>query len=291
MKKNTGLAVFCALTLVLVGFCQESAKKPEATRGQAEEVWKKLNAGPVHLYESKKVLLAVPKAMEGKAKDIAAALEKHQDLAMRQMGFTSDNPPWNGRIIVLILPEREHFAAFVRRVGKRTPLKEENSWNGNVDGIPHLAVGPVRTKDAPSPEAEAAMEMGGAVLRSKAGEKTPLPDWIPNGFGLAVHWRVLGSANKSVQTSRRKVALAAKNVKAVSDFWTTLDASVAPVLQASLMEYIAFGPHSAKVESFVKAFSPDDNGNSKSPDQAMETAMIIPGQVLASWRSWFPGQK
>lgn len=291
MKKNACMAVYCALTLVFAGFCQEGDKKPEATKVLATELWNKLNAGPVHVVESKKVILAMPKAMEAKARDITASLEKHQDLAMKQMGFTGENPPWNGRILVLVLPEREHFAGFVRRVGKRSPQKDENSSYGYVDGIPHLAVGPPRGKDAFTQEAEAAIKMGGAVLRARAGEKTPLPDWVPDGFGLAVHWRVLGGVNKNVQASRRKVMLASRNVKALSDFWTTADASVAPVLQASLMEYIAFGPHAAKVESFVKAFSPDDNGDSKSPEQAMETATIIPGQVMASWRNWFPAQK
>lgn len=291
MMKNARLALFCTLIFSFSGISQEPATKMVATTDMAADLWKKMNAGPFHVHESKRIILVVPKSMEIKAKDIATNLEKHQEVAMKPMGFDEENLPWAGKILVFLLPDREHFAGFVRKVEKRSPMKEENSAFGYIENVPHLAATTAKGKEPVPAEVEAFMEISGAVLRSRAGQKTPLPDWIPDGFGRAVRWRVLGGNNKSVQAARRKVLLASKNVKSLGDLWNYNDAELGPLFQASLMEYLTFGPQAAKVTSFVKAFSPDDNGDSKSPEQALEVAMIIPGQIVASWRSWFPGQK
>lgn len=291
MMKNARLALFCTLIFSFSGIGQETTTKAVATTAMAADLWKKMNAGPYHVHESKKIILAVPKSMESKARDIAANLEKHQEAAMKPMGFDEETPPWAGKILVFILPEREQFAGFVRKVEKRSPMKEENSSFGYLESIPHLAATAAKGKEPVPAEVEASVEISAAVLRSRAGQKTPLPDWIPDGFGRAVRWKVLGGNNKSVQVARRKVLLASKNVKGLGDLWNYSDTEIGPLLQASLMEYLTFGPQAAKVTSFVKAFSPDDNGDSKSPEQALEAAMIIPGQIVASWRSWVPGQK
>lgn len=116
------------LTTLVLGICvscmvlaQDEAKKPAATKEIAKSVWDKLNAGPSSVFESNKIILMMPKTAEPKAKDITSNLEKYYENAAKSVGYKEDNAPWNGKLMVFIMPEREQFVAFVRRVENARP--------------------------------------------------------------------------------------------------------------------------------------------------------------------------
>lgn len=287
---------FFSTFIIVAGFsslviAQDPVKKPEATKELATSLWQKLNAGPNSIFESNKVILVVPKTAEAKAKEIASNLEKHYDTAAKSIGYKEDNAPWNGKLLVFVLPEREQFIAFVRRVEKRSPATDDHGSFGYLDGVPLMAVGPTKSKDFTSAESQAYKETGGALLRSKAGEKTPLPDWVVDGFGRAVQWRTLGSNNRIVQNDRRKVQIIARKVSSVNEIWSGSDAESAPLLQASVMEFIAFGPQSSKLPEFLKGFVPDENGDSKSAEQALDTSGFSAKNIVGAWKLWLINSK
>lgn len=286
------------LTTLVLGICvscmvlaQDTAKKPEATKEIAKSIWDKLNAGPFSVFESNKIILMVPKTAESKAKDITSNLEKYYDNAAKSVGYKEDNAPWHGKLMVFIIPEREQFVAFVRRVEKRSPNSDDHGSFGFLEGVPYMASGPTKPKDFSSSELQAYKEIGGALLRSKAGEKTPLPDWVVDGFGRAVHWRVQGGNNKSVQNDRKKVQIIARKVSSVGDIWNGSDADATPLLQASVMEFIAFGPQSSKLADFLKGFVPEENGDAKSAEQALDSSGIVAKNLLGAWKVWVLSSK
>lgn len=281
------------LTILVLGFgvscmglAQDATKKPEATKEIAKTVWDKLNAGPAAVFESNKIILMLPKTAESKAKEIASNLEKYYENAAKSVGYKEDNAPWNGKLMVFILPEREQFVAFVRRVEKRSPNTDDHGSFGLLEGVPYMASGPTKPKDFTSSEWQSYKEMGGALLRSKAGEKTPLPDWVVDGFGRAVYWRVQGANNKAVQNDRRKIQIIARKVSSVNEIWNGTDADAAPLLQASVMEFIAFGPQSSKLPDFLKGFIPEENGDAKPPEQALDSSGFAAKNILGAWKLW-----
>jgi len=274
-----------------MGLAQDATKKPEATKEIAQSVWDKLNAGPASVFESNKIILMLPKSAEAKSKDIASNLEKYYENSAKSVGYKEDNTPWNGKLMVFILPEREQFVAFVRRVEKRSPSSDNHGSFGLLEGVPYMASGPTKPKDFSSSELQAYKEMGGALLRSKAGEKTPLPDWVVDGFGRAVHWRVQGANNKTVQNDRRKVQIIARKVSSVNEVWSGTDVEAAPLLQASVMEFIAFGPQSAKLPDFLKGFIPEENGDAKSAEQALDSSGLLAKNILGAWKVWVLSSK
>ena len=281
------------LTTLVLGICvscmvlaQDEAKKPAATKEIAKSVWDKLNAGPSTVFESNKIILMMPKTAEPKAKDITSNLEKYYENAAKSVGYKEDNAPWTGKLMVFIMPEREQFVAFVRRVEKRSPSGDDHGAFGFIEGVPYMVSGPTKPKDFTSSEVQAYKEMGGALLRSKAGEKTPLPDWVVDGFGRAVHWRVQGANNKTVQNDRRKVQIIARKVASVGEIWSGSDAEATPLLQASVMEFIAFGPQSSKLPDFLKGFIPEENGDAKSAEQALDSSGLVSKNILGAWKIW-----
>jgi len=277
-------AFVLAVGISLLVQAQEGDKKPEATKELAKSIWNKLTSDPVGIYESKKIILLVPKALEAKAKDIGTNLDKHYEIAAKSLGYKEDNSPWNGKLMVFVLPDREQFVAFVRRVEKRSPQNDSYGAFGYLENIPHLAVGTSKGKNAPNAETQAYIELGGALIRSKAGEKTPLPDWVTDGFGRAVYWRFLGNANNTVQNNKRKILTLSKKTWAVGDFWSGSDPENGPLLQTSLMEYLAFGPQAAKLPEFLKGFIPDENGESKSAEQAFDSSGLVTKNILGAWK-------
>ncbi|MSR31916.1 MAG: hypothetical protein EXR99_10465 [Gemmataceae bacterium] len=273
----------------LFSFGQE--KKPVAASEAAKKVWQELNAGPHTVLESNHLILVVPKPFESKGKEFANEVEKHLNLASKILGFTSDSPPWEGKLLLLVLPDREKFGSFVRRLEKRSPDRDELASFVVLEGIPHLAATQAKGKEKSLPYLEANLEISGALLQSKAGSKTALPGWVTEGFAKAIHFRVLGPANKTVQIEHKKAKTQVASIQDISVVWNNPDPEKAQVLQASVMEYLAFGPHSAKLPNFLKGFSPDENGNSPSVDQALTAAGLSANNLLGGWKVWVVNPK
>ena len=71
------------------------------------------------------------------------------------------------------------------------------------------------------------------------------------------------------------------------DVWAgTLDGEEAAVLNASVVDFLAYGPDSAKFAKFVIGFKPTDGQEKAAATQALEAAGLIAEKVDARWRVW-----
>jgi len=94
-----------------------------------------------------------------------------------------------------------------------------------------------------------------------------------------------------VQNDRKKVQIIARKVSSVGDIWNGSDADATPLLQASVMEFIAFGPQSSKLADFLKGFVPEENGDAKSAEQALDSSGIVAKNLLGAWKVWVLSSK
>src|SRR5262249_15848509 len=158
-------------------------------------------------------------------------------LAAKALQVKSKEEIWPGKLTVYLVPDRERFAAFIRRVEKRR-VEEEDAGSRAVEGdVPHVAVTGPRGKTGPNLESPASIQMAAALLQRKAGVSVPLPEWLVLGFGRATVWRTM-PADKAVQSERRlaRTSIAGKG-RTPADVWGgTLEAEEAVVLRASLAE-------------------------------------------------------
>ena len=279
----------CALlTLTLLGrsvFADEAADKLAAQKKNAAENWDALEIGQSAHLETAHLLIYAPKSYDKRLKEIGAVLEKYYDQARKPLGYEKE-APWVGKITVYLFPEREDFTKFVRRVEKRR-VEAEDAGSHWVEGdFPHAAGGPPRAKTDPSVEGQAGEQIATAMLVKKTGTKVPLPGWLMSGFGRATGYRVRPN-DKAVADDRRRAAALVKRGQRVQEIWgTTLEAEDAPVLEASLADYLAYGSGQAKFAAFVEGFKPEENQDSKTTEQALDHIKLPVDRLNAGWRAW-----
>src|SRR5438067_12094514 len=94
--------------------------------------------------------------------------------------FTDKDKPLKNRITVYLLEQPEQIDAFIRRVEKRRPLRQENgTFNAEDDALHAAAV--QREKTDPPVEVQAAQEVASLLMQRRAGPKTILPSWLVHG--------------------------------------------------------------------------------------------------------------
>ena len=165
---------------------------------------------------------------------------------------------WPGKLTVYVLPERNTFTNFIRRVEKRR-LESEELGSFQVDNdTPHIAGGPGKTKGDPSAEEQVAQQAAAAILQRKAGPKVPLPSWLLDGFGRATLYRTTtGVASADRALVKKSVGMG----KATKDIWSgSLTGPELLAMQASMAEYLTYGPWAAQISDFAGKFSAGRGG-------------------------------
>jgi hypothetical protein len=282
-----------AFTLLLLPAAPALADddKLAAQKKTAQENWDTLGLGdPAHL-ETAHLLIHAPKSYEKRVKEIGAALERHYEQARKALGYDTEEP-LPGKVAVYLLPEREQFTAFVRRVEKRR-LQPEDAGSHQVEGdFPHVAAGPPQAKTDAPVEGQAGEQLARAVLVKKAGVRTPLPLWLTAGFGRATTYRASPRDRVVAEERKRAAALLAKNRWTAGDVWGgTLGDEEAAVLQASLADFLAYGPGASKFAEFVEGFRPEEGQERRTTEQALESANLTIDRVSKIWREWAPNPK
>jgi hypothetical protein len=278
------------LTIILLlsagaAHADEKADKLAAQKKAAEENWAQLEAGEATHLETAHLLIYASKPMEKKLKDLGAMLEKHQEMARKALGFDDKNEPWPGKLTVYLFAERDPFAAFVRRVEKRR-VEADDIGSHFADGDqPHAVAGPARNKKDLPLDDEIAEQTAAALLQKKAGKDVILPAWLLSGFGRATTYRIIPS-NAAIRKERTLAAkLSAKYT--AKDVWAgMLDGEEAAILNASVADFLAYGPDSAKFAKFVTGFKPTNGQEKTGAAQALEAAGLIAEKVDARWRVW-----
>jgi hypothetical protein len=266
----------------------EPDKSAERLKG-AIAVWDSLEVGAAAKHETEHLLIVAPKGLDRRLKEIGGNLEKHYAPAFKALQAKPEEL-WSGKLIVYLFSERDHFTSFVRRIEKRR-LEENESGSQQVDREhPHAAAGPPRAKNEPGLEVQAAMQVAAALLQKKAGAEVPLPEWLPAGFSRATVWRTL-PADKSTASDRKlaRTFIAARKRTAPEVWNNMVDSEESGVLRASLADYLAYGPGAAKFSAFVKGFKPGENQESRTTEQAMESAGLDVKAIEARWGAWALG--
>ena len=169
---------------------KEKEEKLAARKKAAEANWDAVEAGPWAMTETKHLIVIVPKAMEKRLKDVAGLLEKAHDQAKGALAFEKDKEPLPGKMIVYLLPGREQFRAFVRRVEKRRLESAEAGSFAAADEKLHAAASPGHAAGDLSLEGQAVAQVAAVLLVRKAGVKVPVSAWLVEGFGRATWYRV-----------------------------------------------------------------------------------------------------
>jgi hypothetical protein len=279
--------LLAAAQAVLAAHAAELAADPAATlaaqKKQAAENWEAVDAGESCFGESKHLLLVAPKGMEGQLKGIGAVLEKQYEFAWDALQFEKKDA-LAGKVTVYLFPGREPFANFVRRVEKRRVMADDVGSFSVADDDLHAAASPPR-KGAMPLEAMAGQQIAGLLLTRKAGASTPLPSWLLDGFGRATYYRA-APGTKVVLDERRQAARLAR-ARSAADVWNgAAAADEMDVLAGSLVDFLAYGPGSAKFAALVVGFKPGENQDSRTMAQAMEAAGIKADVVESRWKAW-----
>lgn len=287
MRRRYGAAL-AALALLGGGARADEKLAAEVAEQKkaAAENWSQAEAGPFAQVETDHFLVYVPRDLEKKLPDLAAALEKYYEQANKALKFAADEKLWPGKLTVYVFPDRTHYAGFVRRVEKRRPEPDE-AGAARLDGDrPHVLAGPPRSKADPDAERQACQQAAAALLARKAGVTVPLPDWLLAGFGRATHYRVAGDKDRAVAAERARATRLVRT-RTVRDVWGgALEAEDANALRASLADYLAYGPGAAKLGALLSGFRPEANVVSKTTEQALTSAELPLEKLDADWRKW-----
>ncbi len=285
-----------ALALALLGAvtsvrADDAADKLAAQKKRAEANWAAIEAGEMATAETDHLLLYAPKASEKNLKEVGANLEKHYAKAAELLGFDAKKAPWEGKMAVYLLPEREQFQAFVRRVEKRRLVSGETSSHAVAGEMLYAVAGPTASKDDFPSETQAAQQVATALLQIKAGTKVPLPDWLLTGFGRATTYRI--SPQDKVVLADRKVArdAVAKKRTAKAVYNGTVDADEFAALSGALADMLAYGPGTAKFADLLAGFKLEENVEKKTTEQALEAAGLKWDRVENTWKAWVPNPK
>jgi hypothetical protein len=250
----------------------------------ADANWGVLELGEPAKQETAHLLLYGPSAYEKRLKDWGALLEKQYETARKGIDLDpKDEKWWPGKLAVYLFAERENFTTFVRRVEKRRLDAGESGTYEVISDVPHVAASPPRSKGEPAVEAQAAQQLAAAMLHRKVGPKIPVPDWVLSGFGRATYGRTVPAAGAA---DRAQAARLVKAGRTAMDVWGNIDADEAVVLQASLADFLAYGPGASKFLAFAAAYEPEENMEKKTAWQALDAVSLKPDVLNKAWQTW-----
>jgi hypothetical protein len=284
MRSFMGILLAVGLGLAGAASAADPPVSADEAKKKAEANWDSTGAGSPATLETKHLLLVAPQAMEKQLKEVGAMLEKAHDQAWMALQFDKE-AVLPGKVTVYLFAERDHFAAFVRRVEKRRLQPDETGSNMPADTWLHLAASPPRGKQGLGVEGQAAEQLAVLLLSRRAGNSTPLPDWLVAGFGRATFYHA-APRDKATLNDRRLAARMSRNLGPAEIWGGSLDAESAPALRGSLVDFMAYGPGAAKFPAFVAGFAPEEGREKKTTWQALEAAGLKGDRVRTAWKTW-----
>lgn len=233
-----------------------------------------------------------------KAKSLADALQKTSALSRTTLKFAADEQPWPGKLTVYVLTDAAQFTNFVRLVEQRRPDKGiyySINVRGDVPYVVHSVTPGERVSDAEL-MSDAAALVGAAVVNRKAGAGTVLPEWLSLGFGRTIAIRSDSNPTRlSNYRSRARAAVLGTRTRPagarLADVWGGIRTKDTPVITASLVEYLAFGPEAEKFSRFLAAFQPSDENPEPSAESALAALEWQPEALELGWKQWVARQR
>jgi hypothetical protein len=281
MSRRTRSSLLMASVLILSPTVRADDAPLAKQRQTADEIAKSLQLSSIVTQETKN-LIVLGTLPDAKLKALAATLEKQYATGVKALQFANDDPPWPGKIAVYVFGDRADFRSFARQVEKRSPDEAELGSFRLGDETPHVAAGPGKGKDAPTPEVQAGYQLAAALLATRA-KNVPLPEWLVTGFGKATAAHAAGTTAGGRKRAARNLGLRFK----ASDAWNEMaPAEARQVLAQSVADFIFYGKGVAKPVDFLNGFRPDDEKPKKTAVDALSASQLTPEQFDVSYRRW-----
>jgi hypothetical protein len=291
------VALVACLTLALNVNAQATpAEVVKKQKSVAEDQIRTAKLGKMATIETDSLLVYSTLA-EDKLKPMAEFAEKVFGTTLAALKHDDRKKPWPGKLTVYVLPERtKEYIPFVKLVEQRSgKIDAEESFSMRLRGDePSVTVGlasSMKYTDAAMRE-ETGKSIAVAMLDQKAGAPAvpfSLPTWLQDGFSKAMVNKTEPNG-KAAQAHRAKVAALSTKSKvstfSVSDSWGDTKNLNTPTLQTSLVEFMVFGPESAKFEKLLNGFKPSDENREPNSVSALTGAEWKPEDLDVAWKKW-----
>jgi hypothetical protein len=289
MIARPSLAALAVATVVAALFpaparAQDVKKDVARQKGVVAGNLKKADLGKTAVVETEYFLLATT-LPEPRARALGAVLDRVVPVARRALQFEEKETAWKGKLAIYHLPDSRDFKGFIRSVVGMQP----GGIHYELRSDDPFLVDPV---DVPSSATEAeqfqngAAVVAGAYLKSK-GDTAALPGWLVSGFGRVTALRAEGLNSRRYLAHKSAARTAARSGSKPTELWSDTNPENADLLANSLVEYLTYGPGSARFARLIVAFRPDDNGNTPDVPAAFGAAGWKDLTMLESaWKKW-----
>lgn len=238
---------------------------------------KQLQVGAVATVETPDLLLTgtLP---EARLRPLGQTLQRQYATAYKALQFGEDKP-WLGKLTVYVFADRGQFRSFVRQVERRSPDEDESGSHDVKSEAPFVAVGPGKGKDAATPEAQAGLDLAGALLASRV-KVVQLPGWLVEGFGRA-------TVTQGTPAAASRKAQVVRLGRAARDAWNdALPAEQRPAVWAAVADYLFYGKGLISVGDFLLGFRPDEEKPVKTTPDALAAAKLTPEKLEVGFAKW-----
>jgi len=283
------LALLAAIAISTVALAdkRDDETKKQKTAAEANLKAAKLTAASVETDD----LLVYATLPEDKAKPLAAAMQKSYVVAVKTLKIESSDKLWPGKLTVYVITDSRQYKGFVLQALKRSPAKGE-SYSMDLKADPVVLDGIVLGEKPTDVQvlSDAAALVAAAVLVKHTGTGgDKLPEWMQLGFGHASYLRSEGNAAKLMAHKNKVKALYSKTqgqafkISVVTGGQANADSEL---LSTSLVEYIAFGPGSAKFLTVLNGLRPSDEQPNPTIDTALAAAEWKWEALEPAWQKW-----
>ncbi|MFO0968298.1 MAG: hypothetical protein U0793_22305 [Gemmataceae bacterium] len=244
--------------------------------------WKRLYAkeAPAHLETDRFLIYGT--GDDKKLKDVGLMLDKTYDLAAKTLDMEFVKP-WTGKLAVFVVQDRGEFQSLVRILEKRRAEEDEQGVYEIDDDNPHVLAGPPVFKSDLSAEQHAGAQVGAALLMRKVGRA--VPHWAQLAFGRASAVRAGPAKDLSAEHKRAAMVAKTRGIKNILGKGSADPEEIA-VIQASLMEYLAYSGRTAKFMPFIKGFQVSDTKMEATIEMALEAANLPADKLDGVWKAW-----
>jgi hypothetical protein len=281
-------ALLCALPSCAAR-ADERSDAIAAQKAAALTNLKKLDAANPIIHETEDLFVCGTAAAD-KAKALADHLQKHYTATAKALKFEANEGPWKGKLAIYVFPDRKLYASFVRTVQQRRPEAEETSSSEVRSDQPHVAVTAEPVAAGGALEAEAARQVAAALL-SRRASPAELPEWFKTAFARAVQMRTDPKLAGNDRIKVRQLLARRMNPVKPSDGWMGSEEKERPFIAASVVEYLVFGPESAKFPMLLAGFRASEENVSPNMDTALKAAGLTPEGLDKAWRKWVQSGK
>lgn len=257
-------------------FADEKSDMLAKQKAAADENWKKMEFGKSASTAETPNFLIYSRLPEAKTKALGAALDKLFLTAAKALKYTDKERPWPGKLVVYVVPDRNDFVSFMRKIVKKSPSEDDVSFSEVRGDDAMLVVGAPKV-DQVEPEEQAKSELATLLLKRKMAAGEP-PAWVAIGF-----------ANASIHRAATKSRVPVRPPAGVPLNYLWIDGANPKVLSnyaTYVVDYLAYGPMADSFDTFVGALRPGENGMAPAMKEVLESIKMNEMTLEYCARRW-----